>query len=153
LLLRAPVIGRLSRSFATAQVVRVLGVLLEGRVPMLEALKLTRAATGRAAYAALVGRAEEAVTRGESVCGAFGDATLISPTVHEAIRSGERTGQIASVLMQVADHLDEDNEMTLKTVVSLVEPLILIVMGLVVGVMAISMFLPLFDLAASGGRH
>jgi type IV pilus assembly protein PilC len=153
LVLRAPAIGTLSRAFATARVARVLGVLLEGRVPMVEALRLTKASAGREAYAALVARSEDAVTRGEPFSGAFADSTLIPPSVYEAIRSGERNGQVGPVLMQIADHLDEDNEMALKTLVGLVEPLILIAMGLVVGTMAVSMFLPLFDLAASGGRH
>lgn len=150
-MLTAPTLGKLTRAFATARLARVLGVLLEGRVAMTDALRLTRAATGRAAYTGLIARAEELVTRGESVSLAFGDRTLISPSVHEAIRSGERNGQLGPVLVQVADHLDEDNEMLLKSVVGLLEPLILIFLGLVVGTMAISMFLPLFDLAAAGG--
>jgi len=150
-MLRAPVLGRLTKSYATARLARVLGVLLEGRVPMVDALRLTRAAAGRAAYATLVQRAEDAVTRGESVIGAFSDASLINPSVCEAVRSGERTGRIGPVLLQIAEHLDEDNEMALRTAVGLLEPLILIGLGLVVGTMAISMFLPLFDLAASGG--
>lgn len=150
-MLRAPLLGSVTRAFATAKLARVLGVLLEGRVPMLEALRLTRSAAGRDAYAKLVGRAEDAVTRGESILGAFSDPALINPSVTEAIRSGERTGRVGAVLVQIADHMDEDNEMALKAAVGLLEPLILIGLGLVVGVMAISMFLPLFDLAASGG--
>lgn len=150
-MLRAPLLGSVTRAFATAKLARVLGVLLEGRVPMLEALRLTRSAAGRDAYAGLVARAEDAVTRGESILGAFTDPTLINPSVTEAIRSGERTGRVGAVLVQIADHMDEDNDMALKAAVGLLEPLILIGLGLVVGVMAISMFLPLFDLAASGG--
>lgn len=150
-MIRAPLLGPVTRAFATAKLARVLGVLLEGRVPMLDALRLTRSATGRDAYARLVARAEDAVTRGESILGAFSDPTLINPSVTEAIRSGERTGRVGAVLVQIADHMDEDNDMALKAAVGLLEPLILIGLGLVVGVMAISMFLPLFDLAASGG--
>lgn len=149
--LRVPQVGPLLRNYATARIARVLGVLLEGKVGMLEALRLTRQSVASPAYAALVTRAEEAVTRGENISGALGDPSLISPAVCEAIRSGERSGQVGPVLMSVADHLDEDNELALKTVTGLLEPVILIVMGVVVGVMAVSMFLPLFDLAGAGG--
>jgi type II secretory pathway component PulF len=72
----------------------------------------------------------------------------MSPSVVEAIRSGERSGQLAPVLLMVADALDEDNEVVVKTLTSILEPVILIVLGLVVGAVAISMFLPLFDLTA-----
>lgn len=153
LLMRLPALGRLARSFAAARVARVLGVLLESRVPMMDALKLTKAAAGRKAYADLIQRAEDAVTRGDNISLAFADPSLINPSVCEAVRSGERTGQVGPVLVQVAQHMDEDNEVLLKTVTGLIEPAILLVLGLIVGAMAISMFMPLFDLAAAGGRQ
>ena len=148
-LVRLPQLGRVTRSFATARIARVLGVLLEGRVPLLEALALTKQATGNSLYAALIKRAEDTVVRGENVSAAFADATLVNPSVCEAIRSGERTGQIAPVLLSVADYLDEDNEVLIRSLTSIIEPLILIGLGLIVGGMAISMFLPLFDLTAA----
>lgn len=149
--LRAPQLGKLTRGFATARIARVLGVLLDGKVPMLDALRLTGQAVGHSSYAALIAKAEEAVTRGESVSHVLADPRLIDPSACEAIRSGERTGQVSAVLLSVAYHLDEDNEVMLKTVTGLLEPLILIGLGVVVGAMAISMFLPLFDLTATGG--
>ncbi|MFC1635699.1 type II secretion system F family protein, partial [Planctomycetota bacterium] len=79
---------------------------------------------------------------------AFSDGNLISPCVHEAIQSGEQSGQIDSLLLSIADFLDEDNETILRSLTSIVEPLILIIMGVLVGLIAISMFLPLFDLTA-----
>lgn len=150
LLVRLPQIGRLTRSFATARIARMLGVLLEGKVALLDSLALTRQSMGNTQYVALITKAEESVTRGESVSAALNDPTLINPSVCDAIRSAERSGQIGSVLISVADHLDEDNEMLVKTMTGLLEPIILVVLGLVVGTMAISMFLPLFDLTAAG---
>lgn len=150
-MVHAPQLGRVTRSFATARIARMLGVLLEGKVSLLESLALTKLAMGNALYADLITRAEEAVIRGENVSAALGDPALISPSVCEAIRSGERTGQVAPVLASVAEFLDEDNEVLLRTITGLLEPVILIVLGLVVGMVAISMFLPLFDLTAAGG--
>lgn len=150
-LVRLPQIGRAVRSLATARVARVLGVLLDGRVPLLDALKLLRGATGNAAYAELVERAEQAVTRGEGLAAALSGGNLIPPSVCEAIRNGEKSGRLGAVLTSVADYMDEDNEVVLKTATNLIEPIILMVMGLLVGAVAISMFLPLFDLTSASG--
>lgn len=152
LLVTAPQVGRMSRSFATARIARMLGTLLEGKVALLEALELTKQSMRNSLYVALLNHAQEAVTRGENVSTALADPKLIDPSVCDALRSGERTGRMATVLVNVADHMDEDNEVLVKTLTGLMEPAILVVLGLIVGVIAISMFLPLFDLtAASGG--
>jgi type IV pilus assembly protein PilC len=150
---RAPQIGRANRSFATARIARMLGTLLDGKVALLDALDLTRQSMRNSLYIALLSRAQEAVTRGENVSAAFSDPTLINASVSDALKSAERTGRMSTVLCSLADHMDEDNEVLVRTLTGLMEPVILIVMGLVVGLVAISMFLPLFDLtaAASGG--
>ncbi len=154
LLVRLPQVGVIARGISTARLARVLGVLLEGKVPLLDALRLAREAAGNSEYTRLMTAAEEAVGRGESVSAVFasdGARGLIAPAVYEAVRSGERSGQMAPALLTVAEALDEDNELVLRSLTSIVEPLILIVLGLVVGAVALSMFLPLFDLTAASG--
>lgn len=150
-LVRAPYVGKLFRSFATARVTRVLGVLVEGRVPLLEALGLARASAGNPLYEQLLARAEERVTRGETFSSSLEHSPLIDPAIVEAIRSGERSGQLGPVLMSLAEFMDEDNEVILKSLSSIVEPLILVVLGVLIGFVAVSMFLPLFDLAGATG--
>jgi len=150
-MLKIPQAGKVVRSLATARITRVLGVLLEGKVPLLEALQLTRESTGNSRYAELIDRAVEVVTRGESVSSAFVGTTLIPQSVSEAIRSGERTGQIGPVMTNLADFLDEDNEVLVKSIASIIEPVILMCLGVLVGFVALSMFLPLFDLTATAG--
>lgn len=152
-MVRLPQLGRLTRALATARIARVLGTLLEGKVPLLEALALTRHTVANSLYVALIARAEDAVLRGDSLSSAMADTRLMSPSVVEAIRSGERSGQLAPVLNHMAEYLDEDSEAAVKTLTGLIEPLILLVLGLVVGTMTISMLLPLFDLTAAGGAH
>lgn len=151
LLISAPVVRKIARSFATARVARVLGILLDGKVPMLEALQLTKQSAGNARFAAMIANAEDAVTRGDNLSNAFTASGLISPSVCEALRNGERSGRMSTVLVSIADFMDEDNEVAIKTVMGLIEPVILILMGLVVGGVAISLFMPLFDLSAAGG--
>ncbi|MFN7021802.1 MAG: type II secretion system F family protein [Phycisphaerales bacterium] len=152
--LRLPILGKVVRSFVTSRVLRVLGVLLEGKVPLLDALRLTRESTGNLCFADLVVRAEDEVTRGGSMSSVFATSALIGQGVTEAVRSGERTGQVGQVLTDLAEFMDEDNEVILRSLTSIIEPVILIVLGLLVGFVAVSMFLPLFDLTTttqSGG--
>lgn len=149
LVVRLPIFGRVFRSFATARLTRVMGVLLEGRVPLLEALELTRESTGNLCYSELIAKAADEVTRGGSVSGALSGSHLVAQSVTEAIRSGEKTGQIGPVMVSIAEFMDEDNEVVLRSLTSLIEPVILITLGLLVGFVAVSMFLPLFDLATS----
>lgn len=150
--LHTPVFGPIARSFICARICRLLGVLVNGRVPLLDAVALVKGSVANPRYAALLANAEDAVTRGEGLAAVLSASPLVTPAVAEAIRSGEQSGSMGPVLLSVADYLDEDNETTLKSVSSLIEPLILLALGLVVGAVALSMFLPLFDLAAGGGR-
>jgi type II secretory pathway component PulF len=154
-LVRAPHFGKVFRCFATARIARVLGVLIDGKVPLLDALALARESAGNPLYEELLARAEQRVTRGESISAALENSPLIDPSVVEAIRSGERSGQLGTVLLSLAEFMDEDNEIILKSLSSIVEPLILIVLGVLIGFVAVSMFLPLFDLASAtgGGGH
>jgi type IV pilus assembly protein PilC len=148
-LLRLPAVGAVVRSFAVARIARVLGVLLAGKVPLLEALGLARQTVNNYKYVDLVTKAEDAVTRGSNVSTVFAATDLVSPAMCEAIRAGEQSGQMGPLLLNIADFLDEENEVVVKSLTSILEPVILIVLGVVVGFVALSMFLPLFDLTAA----
>jgi type II secretory pathway component PulF len=153
LLVRMPRIGGVTRNFATASIVRLLGVLLNSHVPVLTAMRLTRYATTNSLYTEHMVRAEERVSQGQALSATFEDSPLFSPSVCEAARSGEKSGQVGELLLNMADFLDDENEVLLKVLTSVIEPVILVFMGLVVGLVAVSMFVPLFDLTAmtSGG--
>jgi type IV pilus assembly protein PilC len=151
IVLRLPQAGRIVKSFAAAHIARLLGVLLEGHVPILEALRLVEQSTKNSHYAALVASARDSVARGESMSSAFNNAELISPSVYEAIHSGEQSGQVGAMLLNIADFQDEENEVVVRSLTSIMEPAILVVLGVLVGLVAMSMFLPLFDLTAMTG--
>jgi type II secretory pathway component PulF len=151
LVLHLPQFGRVVRSFATARICRLLGVLLEGRVPVLEALELAQRSAGNVHYSALMAQARDAVARGEPISSVFRDTDLVSPAVYEAIHSGEQSGQVGTLLLNIADFLDDENEVIIRSLTSILEPVILVVMGLLVGVVAMSLFMPLFDLTGMTG--
>ncbi len=146
--LRLPYIGSIVKSLSTARVVSLLGVLMQARIPVLEALRHVRQSTGNIRYQELIARAEDAVARGEAMSAAFDDVRLINPSVYEAIRSGEASGEIDRLLLTISAFLDEENEVIVRSLTSIIEPLILVVMGLLVGLISICMFTPLFDLAS-----
>jgi len=149
--LRLPMFGAVIRAFKTAKIARVMGVLLEAKVPLLESLDIARSSSGNLLYASLIDEAQERVKRGEAMSDAFSGSPLITPSVCEAIRNGEQTGRVGEVLMNLADLMDEDNDLIIRSLTSILEPLILSIMGVLVGVIALSLFLPLFDLTASTG--
>ena len=146
LLLRLPYVGRVMRNFATARIARLLGILMDSHMPLLDVLALIRHATPNVRYAELIARTEDLVTRGEMISAAFVESDLISPSVCQMVRSGEQSGQVAALLLNVADLLDEENEVVVRSLASVLEPVILIVLGLLVAFVALSMFIPLFDL-------
>jgi type II secretory pathway component PulF len=148
LVLRLPVVGGVARSLSSARIISLLGMLLEAKIPVLDALRLVRSAAGNVLYQELIVEAEEYVARGEPMSQAFADTPLFSPSIYEAVRSGEHSGEIDRLLLNVSDFLDEENDVTVRSLTSIIEPVILIGMGLLVGLIAICMFLPLFDLTA-----
>ncbi len=149
--LNLPMFGRVIRAFKTAKFARVMGVLMEAKVPLLESLDIARTSAGNILYEELIDNAQDRVKRGESMSDAFSGSYLVTPAVCEAIRNGEQTGRVGEVLMNLADLMDEDNDLVVRSLTSILEPLILSVLGVVVGVIALSLFLPLFDLTASTG--
>ena len=148
LVLRLPYIGGVARSLSSARIISLLGMLLEAKIPVLDALRLVRSAAGSVLYQELIVDAEEYVARGEPMSQAFADTPLFSPSIYEAIRSGEHSGEIDRLLLNVSNFLDEENDVIVRSLTSIIEPVILIGMGILVGLIAICMFLPLFDLTA-----
>ncbi|MCL4219964.1 MAG: type II secretion system F family protein [Phycisphaerales bacterium] len=146
LMLDAPLVGKIVKSLLVARIVRLLGVLLEARVPLLEALQLTEQSVSSSRYALLLSNAGEDVSRGEPLSKVFATEPAIPPAIVESVANGERTGRLGPVLSSLAEFMDEDNETLVKSISSIIEPVILVGLGVVVGFVAISMFLPLFDL-------
>ncbi len=144
-----PVFGRLRTLLIQAQVVRTMGMLLASRVGVLESLELVRRSTRNRRFQKLFDSVEDTVTSGGHVSTAFEESGLMQPQICQAIRTGEDSGNLGGAMTYCADVLDESNAELIQVVTKLIEPLILIVMGVVVGGVAISLFLPLFDMTAA----
>ncbi|GJM24942.1 MAG: MSHA biogenesis protein MshG [Phycisphaerae bacterium] len=146
---RIPFLGRLMSRLIQGGTFRILGMLLEARVGLLESLELARGVTANDQFQGIYDNLEDSVTRGESISGALERSKLISPSVVQAIRTGEQSGRLGESISFVADVLDEENTELLGTATKLIEPMILIIMGAVVGAVAISLFMPLFDMTSA----
>jgi len=152
--LRLPFVGRVARDLLLARIARMLGVLLLSHVKLLEALGLTRQAAGHHLYRALLEDAEEHITAGDNLSNVLHHSRLVTPAFAETVKNGEETGRLGEALSSLGEFMDEDNETAVKSLMSLLEPAVLIVLGFVVGFVALSLFLPMFDLTASaGGRR
>lgn len=150
-LFSVPKIGDIARSIASARLSRMVSLLLESHLPLLDVLSLCAGSMRSPEYAALLGEAHDAAESGQPISAVFDQSDLVHGLVREGVRTGERSGNIGTMLGNVADFLEEENEATLKSLSAIIEPLLLVTLGLVVGGIATSMFLPLFDLTASAG--
>ena len=143
-----PLVGRLRSRLIQGQIFRTLGTLLESRVNIMEALELVRHSTRNQKFQGLFHDLTGALESGGRLSTAFESSGLVEAYLCQAIHTDEDTGNLGGALSFCADMLDETNEELVNMVMKLLEPVILIAMGFVVGGIAISLFMPLFDLTS-----
>jgi type IV pilus assembly protein PilC len=142
-----PMFGPLFRKVSISRSIRTLGTMLSAGVPMLESLRLTSEVSGNVHYRALWRRVEDRVTGGCQVCDALSGDPLFPSTLVQMITAGEATGRLDMVLEKVSNFYDQEVEGAIKTTTSLIEPIMIAVMGVVVGGIGMSMLLPIFSLS------
>ncbi|UCC30293.1 MAG: type II secretion system F family protein [Phycisphaerales bacterium] len=147
--IRIPVIGPIRSRLIQGQVFRTMGTLLESGVGVLDALELVRKSTRNNRFQKLFGDLDDVVTSGGLLSSAFEASRLVEPYTCQAIHTGEDSGNLGGALTYCAEMLDETNSELINALMRLMEPVILIGMGLVVGGVAVSLFLPLFDLTSA----
>jgi len=150
MMIRAPLIGPTCRTLYTSRLLRTLGAMLESGIPLLDGVDVTRGTIGNCEYITFLDSVEESVKTGKTLSEPFARSDLFAPAVKQVVHTAEMTGSTGSVMLKMADHYEEEVEVRLKTLTSLLEPLIVVVMGSVVGFIAMSLFLPLFKISRSG---
>ena len=146
-LLKIPIAGPLRSSLINARIFRLLGLLIESSVPLLEALELTRTAADNYLYTSLIGKMHSSVLNGRTMNEIMLTSGLIPPSIAQMVQTGEENGQVGRVMTMLADYLDDSNETKIGTLTTVMEPIILIFMGLIVGTLVTSLVLPMFDLS------
>ncbi len=148
---RIPLAGKLFARLILAQMYRVMGLLLESRVGLMATLQLAGRISSNKDYQTLLTAMTETVEQGNRLGDAVSRSAMVPPSIAQAVVIGEESGHLDQAMLFVAEVQDDDNAQMIDTLTKLIEPIILIGMGFVVGAIALSLFIPLFDLAAMAG--
>ncbi len=149
--LRLPVTGLLAQQAALARLTRTLSVTLAAGMPMLQALAIIGRTAGNDVMAAQTGKLREAVERGEPLSRAASATGLFPPLVLQMIAIGEETGELAELLAEVAGFYEREVNATLESLSAAIEPLLIVVIGAMVLVLALGVFLPMWEMIAKVG--
>src|SRR2546425_965657 len=145
-LLKVPVIGMLIRKVAVARFTRTLGTLISSGVPILEGLLITARSAGNRVVEATVMQARTAVTSGRTLSEPLKGSTVFPPMVVHMISVGEHTGALDQMLQKIADFYDDEVDTAVGALTALLEPMMIVFLGVVVGGLVVAMYLPIFKL-------
>ena len=144
--LQLPVCGVLIQKVSIARFSRTLGTLISSGVPILQSLMITKDTAGNQVIERSLERVHDSIREGESISGPLAKAKVFPLMVVNMINVGEETGSLDQMLNKIADTFDDEVDVTVNALTSLLEPLLIVFMGLIVGAIVISMFLPLVKL-------
>lgn len=148
--LHLPVIGELVRETYTARASRTLSSLLSAGVPVLDSLSITREVVHAEVFANVIGEAEAHVKKGELLSTSFSEHTNLYPILmSDMLAVGEETGKVAEMLKQIAEFYEVDVAEKTKDLSTIIEPVLMIVIGIVVGIFAVSMIAPIYQLSSA----
>jgi type II secretion system protein F len=150
-LLKVPILGELLLKRQIAAFTRTLGSLLRNGVPILKAIEISAEVLGLIPLKTEVRKIPESITQGSGMAPALRDSSIFPPVVVNMVAIGEETGQLPDVLLRVAQSYETQVERQVKTLTSIIEPLIIVVLGLVVGFFVMAMLLPIFSMDPSQG--
>ncbi len=152
--IKLPIFGQIAHKICLARFARTLASLVRSGVPILEVLQIVRNTVGNVVMENAIATASDDIERGESISDALAKHPVFPTMIIRMITAGEQTGKIDSMLERVADFLDEEIETTLSGLTSLIEPLLIVFLGVVVGGIVVCMFLPIFKLSdLVSGKH
>ena len=146
ILLKVPVFGPLLRKVAIAKFSRTLGTLVKSGVPILDAIGTTGKTAGNKIVEDAVMLARENIREGERIATPLKASGVFPPMVIQMIAVGEETGALDNMLNKIADFYDQEVDVAVSGLTSMIEPIIIVVMGVVVGAIVIAMFMPIFQL-------
>jgi len=149
LVLWTPVIGNVSRKSTVAKFTRTLGTLVSAGVPILEAIRITADTSGNAVFEKALLHVHDSVREGESFAVPLRESKTCEPIVVNMVDVGEETGELDVMLMKIADNYDEEVDVAVKSALSLLEPVMVIAIGGMVGTIVIAMFLPMVAMIES----
>ncbi len=149
--LKMPILGPVFSKLAIARFTRTLGTLVSSGVPILQALQIVRETSGNVIIANSITAVYDSVKQGETITAPLESSGVFPPMVISMVDVGEQTGALPEMLMKIADNYDEEVDNAVSAMTSLLEPIMIIVLGVIVGSIVIAMFLPLVKLIEGVG--
>jgi type IV pilus assembly protein PilC len=153
LILKLPVVGLVMRKIAVARFTRTLGTLISSGVPILEGLDITARTSGNAVVERAISQTRKAVEAGRSLVDPLKETDVFPGMVTQMIGVGEQTGAMDAMLQKIADFYEDEVDAAVKDMLTAIEPIMIVVLGVVVGGVVISMYLPLFSLIGKLAGH
>ena len=144
--LKLPIVGTIIEKTVVARTTRTLGTLVSSGVPILEALSIVRETCTNAVFERMYLRVYESIREGETIAQPLKESRLVDDMVVNMIDVGEETGELDAMLNKIADVYDEEVNVLVEGLISLLEPIMIVVLGLIVGTIVIALFLPMIKL-------
>src|SRR5438477_3621462 len=151
LLLRMPVLGDVLRKSAVSRFTRTLGTLISSGVSILDGLEITARTAGNMVIHNAVMESRASIAGGETIAQPLAKSKVFPPMVISMIAVGEQTGGLDEMLSKIADFYDEEVDAAVSGLLSLLEPIMIVVLGVIVGGMVVAMYLPIFDMVNAAG--
>lgn len=149
--LNVPVVGMIMRKAAITRFCRTFGTLLASGVPILEALTIIRHAIGNEVIATAIEKVHDSIREGESIAAPLAQSRIFDEMVINMIEVGEETGELDKMLMKIADTYEEEVDALVGSLTSILEPVMILFLGIAVGFIVIALFMPMIDLMKGFG--
>jgi len=147
--LKLPVIGQLSSKISITRWTRTLGTLISAGVPILDAINVTRETAGNEVYAKMLAHVHNSIRQGDTFAGPLRASKTVDLLVSNMVAVGEETGDLDKMLLKVADQYDEQVDVLVGSLMSMLEPMIILVLGSTVMVIVLAVFLPMIQVITS----
>ncbi len=144
--LKVPVFGKLTQKIAVSRFTRNLGSMLRAGVPILQALEIVGETSGNIVVERAALSIQDSVRKGKSLTGPLSEHSVFPPMVVQMMAVGEDTGALDTMLEKIAEFYDQEVEATTEQLTSLIEPLMIVVIGVIIGAMVIAMYMPIFSI-------
>ncbi len=152
LLLKAPVFGILIRKVSVAKFTRTLGTLISSGVAILDGLEITARTAGNKVVEAAIMKTRASISEGKTIAEPLKDSGVFPPMVVQMIAVGEQTGALDAMLGKIADFYDEEVDTAVGNLTALLEPMLMVFLGVIIGGVVIAMYLPIFKLVSVVGK-
>jgi type IV pilus assembly protein PilC len=149
--LRIPLLGSIAQRFATSQAARTLATLLGGGIPLVNAIDIASRSIQNQFVARELHGAAQQVREGRSLSAAMTDSRVFPDVALKMVEVGEQTGALQEMLNSLADFYDEEIETNLGRFITIVEPALLVIMGLIIAALLLSLYMPLFNMSSALG--